>query len=106
VRAIRAQAVSNGATLIELLVVLVMIGIMAGVVGLTIHNAQPVPAVDPILAEIIAARDSAIRSGHTVTVHVDRAGSDRVETAYPDGRVIAEGSVGIDPLSGAINAAH
>lgn len=102
----RARAGCAGVTLVELLVVLVLIGGMAGVVGLNISTARPMYVVDPTHAQIAAARDSAIRFGHTVTVHVDRAGSDRIETAYPDGRVVADPSLEIDQLSGATNVAH
>ena len=57
-------------TLVELLVVLLLLGITAGVVGLTLHTARPVATIDATQAAIQAARDSAIRFGRSVTVAV------------------------------------
>lgn len=84
----------------ELLVVLVLLGILSGVVGLTLRTARRVPTVSPTLARIAAARDSAIRSGHPVSV-VLRDGEQLARaTAYPDGHVIADPILGIDPATG------
>ncbi|HEY7877802.1 MAG TPA: prepilin-type N-terminal cleavage/methylation domain-containing protein [Gemmatimonadaceae bacterium] len=96
---------ARGVTLVELLVVLVLLGIMAGVVGLTLQTAQPVVAIDPIYARVAAARDSAIRSGHSVTVHLTTIDATDA-TAYPDGRVIATRTLDIDPLGGGVDVAH
>ncbi len=91
-------------TLVELLVVLVLMGLVAGVVGLTIHTAKPLPPTDPIMSAVATARDSAIRSGQRVTVSLRLGDAQREVTASPDGRVAADSSLGIDPLTGARSA--
>jgi prepilin-type N-terminal cleavage/methylation domain-containing protein len=93
-----------GVTLVELLVVLVLLGLVAGVVGLTMHTAQPLAAIDPALSTIAAARDSAIRTGRSVTITLEARDAQREVTAGPDGRVIADTALDIDPLTGARNA--
>lgn len=95
---------TRGVTLVELLVVLVLMGIVAGVVGLTIHTARPLTATDPITSAIATARDSAIRSGRSVTIGLNLSDAQREITARPDGRVIADSTLDIDPLTGERNA--
>lgn len=95
----------RGVTLVELLVVLVLLGLVAGVVGLTIETAKPIPVTDPSLAAIAAARDSAIRTGRTVSIELSVNDAQREITASPDGRVLADTAFGINPLTGARNAA-
>ena len=92
--------------MVELLVVLVLLGITAGVVGLTLHTARPVETIDATQAAIQAARDSAIRVGRSVTVVITTSGSTRPITAYPDGRVVADRTVHVNELTGAPDAAH
>jgi len=94
----------RGVTLVELLVVLVLLGLVAGVVGLTIHTAKPITVTDPTLAAIAAARDSAIRTGRSVTIILDVHDAQHEVTASPDGRVAADTALAIDPLNGARNA--
>ena len=95
-----------GVTLAELLVVLVVLGITAGVAGLTLHTARPIGTVDALQAAIQAARDSAVRTGRSVTVAVSAGGSTRPVTAYPDGRVVADPAVHVNELTGAPDAAR
>ena len=78
--------------MVELLVVLVLLGITAGVVGLTLHTARPVETIDATQAAIQAARDSAIRVGRRVTVAIpqwfdapDNGVSRRARRRRPDG---------------------
>ena len=91
-------------TLVELLIVLVVLGVTAGVVGLTLQTARPIRTVDPVRAAIAAARDSAIRTGHPVIVTVAGGAAILPVTTYPDGRVTVDPSMRIDPLTGALNA--
>ena len=95
---------ARAVTLVELLVVLVLMGLVAGVVGLTIHTAKPLPPTDPITSAIATARDSAIRSGRNVTISLQLGEAQREVTASPDGRVAADSSFDIDPLTGGRNA--
>ena len=100
----------GGVTLVELIVVIVLLGVVASVSGLAMRRAQVVRGVAAPVAAAIALRDSALRSGRAVTgiVSVPRtaAGSAPgdarpvVVTAYPDGRLLADRALHIDPMSG------
>jgi len=92
-------------TLVELLVVLVLLGLMAGVVGLTIHTAPHTAPDDPVLAVVGAARNAAIRTAHAVTVTLRVDGGEHEATAEPDGEVLADSALQIDPLTGERHAA-
>ena len=85
------RGVRRGVTLIELLVTLAILGLVAGVTGLSL-GAAPVPAVplDARRAHIADARDSALRTGHPVTVIIADDGMISYATALPDGRVLAD----------------
>lgn len=96
----------RGVTLVELLVVLVLLALITGVVGLTARTARPVPHVDPIRSAIQTCRDSAIASGHAVTITVSGETGPLPVTAFPDGRVLAYHSLGIDEITGVPSAAH
>jgi prepilin-type N-terminal cleavage/methylation domain-containing protein len=98
-----------GVTLVELIVVIALLGVIAGVTGLAFQRARPVVGADAVAALASVARDSALRTGRTVTLRISALGARRSAdlTAYPDGRVIADPSLGIDPLSGRVqNAAR
>jgi hypothetical protein len=86
--------------MLELIIVLAILSILVGVVGLALHSAPPANASDESTARVLAARDSAIRFGHAVTVKVTMKGAIRLATAFPDGRVVADPALGIDPLTG------
>lgn len=89
-----------GVTLAELMVVIVVLGVMAAVTAVAFARREPVAAAIPTLASISAARAESIRSGKPETIRLDAANSPSIATAYPDGRVITNASVVIDPLTG------
>jgi prepilin-type N-terminal cleavage/methylation domain-containing protein len=90
----------SGVTLAELMVVLVILGVMAGVVGLA---WRPNPASrDRRLDPIAAARHQALQSGRTVRVQVTVEGRSVAIAALPDGRIVTAGAVQVDPLTGAV----
>jgi prepilin-type N-terminal cleavage/methylation domain-containing protein len=93
-----------GVTLVELLVVLAVLALAAGVVGLTLRTARPIDREDPIKLVVEQARDSAIAAGHGVTITVLGEMGRSAVTSFPDGRVEADHSLGIDELSGAARA--
>lgn len=95
----------HAVTLVELLVVLVLLGLVAGVVGLTMHTARPPVQTDPIVAAVEAARDSAIRLGRSVTITPQVNGAGHEATAEPDGQVRSDAALDIDPLTGEPHAA-
>jgi prepilin-type N-terminal cleavage/methylation domain-containing protein len=90
----------GGVTLIELMVVLVMLSVIASVVVLAIRSTPPRRANDQSIIVVIAARDSALRTGRVVSVLVSIDGSDRAATAFPDGRVEADSALQFDVLTG------
>lgn len=94
----------RGVTLIELVVALALLGIMSGVVGLSIRTARRVPTPNVALLAAARARDSALRLGRPVTIVIARDSQSFDVTALPDGRVIAAKKLAIDPLTGASDA--
>lgn len=93
----------GGVTLMELLVALTLLSLMAGMVALAWRRAPAVPRVGAVTARVLSARDSALRTGHPVTIWVvdSMAGADGVEaTALPDGRVLAAAALAINPMTG------
>lgn len=95
-----SPAVRAGVTLAELMVVIVILGVMAGVTAVAFARREPVAAANPTLASIAAARAEAIRSGKPETIGLGSGDSRSIATAYPDGRVVTNASVAIDPLTG------
>ena len=96
------RGVRCGVTLIELMVVILLLGLLAGVVGLTMGSTPSVASLDPTTVAVLQARDSALETGHPVTIALSMAGHTHHATAYPDGRVITEATIDIDLLSGSV----
>jgi prepilin-type N-terminal cleavage/methylation domain-containing protein len=93
----------RGITLMELLVVLVLLGIVTSVVGLAMRSAGSLANVNGVDGPQVAAaraRDSAVRLGRPVTIVIARDSQPLAVRALPDGRVVADGRLGVDPLSG------
>ena len=94
----------TGVTLIELIVVIAIVGVMAGVAALGFRAVRPRAGDNAPAAEVQAARDSSLRTGHAVRVatHMHSGGLSApiFALALPDGRVIASSELGIDPLTG------
>jgi hypothetical protein len=49
---------------------------------------------------LAALRDSATRSGHAVSAQIATPSGLRDATAYPDGRLIADPELDVNPLNG------
>lgn len=98
----RTPALRGGVTLIELIVTLALLAILSSVVGLSLNRAAPARAVDARTARLAAARDEALRSGHAVSVTIVDGGRAYFATAFPDGRVLADPELGIEPLTGRV----
>jgi prepilin-type N-terminal cleavage/methylation domain-containing protein len=92
--------VRHGVTLVELMVVILLLGLLSGVVGLTMGSNPHVASLDPIAVAVMQARDSALSTGHRVTISLRVDGRSRSATAFPDGRVLTDAPIEIDPLSG------
>ena len=97
------RGVSRGVTLVELMVVILLLGLLSGVVGLTIGSTPRVPSLDLTTVAVMQARDSALRTGHRVTIPITVGGHFHRATAYPDGRVLSDAPLRIDALSGSIS---
>lgn len=96
----------RGTTLIELLVVLVILGILAGVVGVaagSLGDGEPEPGPG---ARIAAARAQALRTRRPVALSVMMNDTARLLLALPDGSVRADSALGLDPLTGRPRAAR
>lgn len=91
----------NGTTLVELLVVLAILGVIAGVAGLSFRAEPKSVPVDAARAQVAAARREAIRTGRSVTVVVPAEGQVSVATAHADGSVVADSALSIDRFTGA-----
>lgn len=92
----------RGVTLVELVVVIVLLSVVAAVGGISARRARPIQVADAAVSRVLAARDSALASGRMVTVLVRIAGQQTSATAYPDGRLLADPRLGIDPFSGRV----
>jgi prepilin-type N-terminal cleavage/methylation domain-containing protein len=89
-----------GVTLIELMVVLVLLSVIASVVTLAMRVAPRARPEDAAVMRVLAARDTALRSGRPLTITVAIAGVEHSATALPDGRVVADSAFHFDLLSG------
>ena len=93
----------GGFTLVELAVVLALLGLILGMSALALVSLRDTPRLKTA-RRLIAARDSAIRTGSPVVVSVRSAEviqdtrSDSVRLLFlPDGRAVG---LGVDPLTG------
>jgi hypothetical protein len=95
----------------ELIVVIALLAIVMGVSVVTLRRARPPSVHERAIAQVMAARDSALRTGHAVSIVVEDSAAGATHplaaTAFPDGRVISEAALNIDPLTGRpTHAAH
>lgn len=91
---------ARGSTLVEMLVLLAILGVIAGVTGLSFRRPPNRAAIDAVGTRALDARRKAVRSGRSLTVIVWRDGKPMALTAHADGRVVADTALAIDPLSG------
>lgn len=89
----------RGATMIELLVVLVILAMTAGVVVVSLRSLAEGPE-ETTATRVAAARRKALAERRAVTVAVETPAGTTEVTALPDGRVLADSTLGIDPLTG------
>jgi len=94
----------TGVTLIELLVVLVLLGLMAGLTTVSFRTRDTSHGPD-LAGRVAVARRAAIESGQAVELVVGDSGAVHMVRALPDGRVLADTALGIDPMSGRVRDA-
>ena len=94
-----------GVTLIEMVVALAILGIMAAVTGVALRREDP-PTAERLRADrIAAARREALDTRRAVAFAVADSGGTRTGIALPDGRVVADSALAVDPLTGRPDAA-
>lgn len=93
------RGLRTGTTLIELLVVLAILATLAGIAALAVRRAPSVDQND-VWANIAAARRRAIGGGAETTIVVVRNGAALSVAVYPDGRVLTDPALRLDPLTG------
>ena len=74
-----------GVTLVELLVAIVIVGLLAGVVGLAARRAPQPDEAERLAAAVASARRTALQTGHPVTIELHIDGDVHAITARPDG---------------------
>jgi prepilin-type N-terminal cleavage/methylation domain-containing protein len=92
----------HGVTLVEMVVVLALLGVISGVVAVQLNRAQPASAHS--LVDVVATlRRQALAGGsaQTIVIRLDSTGAHQL-TAFPDGRVVADGALGVDLLTGIV----
>lgn len=100
----RRVGAAAGATLLELVVTLAILGVAAAVVVPALRHAADAP---PTLNDrVAAARRSALEKGRAVTLQLRDSTGAHLLTAYPDGRVVADSGLALDPLNGRPRAAR
>lgn len=87
-----------GATLLELVVALSILAIAATLAVPALRRAAEAPPT--ARDRIAAARRSALEHGRAVTLELRDSAGAHLLTAYPDGRVVADTTLGVDPLNG------
>jgi prepilin-type N-terminal cleavage/methylation domain-containing protein len=97
----------SGVTLVELLVVLVILGVMAGVVGLAWRPGRWLGSTGADSAESLpVVRRRALASGRTIQAIVSIGGRAIHVLAFPDGRVLGAESLQVNPLNGEVGDAQ
>jgi prepilin-type N-terminal cleavage/methylation domain-containing protein len=91
-----------GFTLIELLVVIAILSLMMGLSSMAFLRAGASRAPD-LPAQLLALRREAVHTGHPLTRALRRRETLYVVTVLPDGRVLADPALHLDPTTG-VNA--
>lgn len=98
-----------GVTLLELLVAVVIVGLLAGVVGLAVRRLPEPSEAERLAALVVDARRTALRAGRPETIVLRLDGAAHAVTALPNGEVVADAAVrerlGIERLAGVIPGA-
>ncbi|HEV7586811.1 MAG TPA: prepilin-type N-terminal cleavage/methylation domain-containing protein [Longimicrobium sp.] len=98
--ALRLPAGRAGVTLIELAVALAILGVAATVTGLAVRAMPEPDAAQKRDGRIDAARRRSLSERHPVAVELADSGALLRAVVFPDGRVVADPALQVDPLSG------
>jgi prepilin-type N-terminal cleavage/methylation domain-containing protein len=88
-----------GVTLVELLVVVAILAITSTLTAVALRRIDRSRASDAA-DHVIALRRDAIAAGHVITRRVRHDDAIHLVTALPDGRVLADSALRLDPLTG------
>lgn len=88
-----------GVTLLELLIVLAIIAVVTSTATLAGPWTGPA-SPDSVSSAVQAGRSQALATGHPITVVLELKGRSEAFTALPNGMVIGDSALGVDPLSG------
>jgi prepilin-type N-terminal cleavage/methylation domain-containing protein len=97
-RAIRR--IRRASTLIELMVTLAVLSIVSAVATLALGGVASGRLREDAWSAVTVARAQALREGRAVTLRLRAAGRVVVATAFPDGSIVADSALGLDPLTG------
>jgi prepilin-type N-terminal cleavage/methylation domain-containing protein len=89
-----------GVTLVELLVVLAVLGIAGGIAGVAFTATTSPDVGESWQMAIVAARRDALSNARPVTIDLVVDGTPASATAMPDGSVVADAAIPVDPFNG------
>jgi len=87
-----------GATLLELVVALSILAIAGSLAVPALRRAADAPPTTR--DRVAAARRDALEHGRAVTLELRDSTGAHLLTAFPDGRVVADTTLAVDPLTG------
>jgi len=87
-----------GATLLELVVALSILALAGSLAVPALRRAADAPPTTR--DRIAAARRDALEHGRVVTLELRDSAGAHLLTAFPDGRVVADSALSVDPLTG------
>lgn len=91
--------IRRASTVIELMVTVALLSIVSSVATLALRDVASAPG-DYVRLGVTAARERALREGHSVTIRVRAGGRVAVATAFPDGSVVADSVLAVDVSTG------
>lgn len=95
---------NRGVTLVELIITLTVMATLAAVVTVAIVE-RPRMEDRELDSLLTGARQRALETGRSVTIRLSVRGQPAFATALPDGRVVADAVLRVDPLTGRVRHA-
>jgi prepilin-type N-terminal cleavage/methylation domain-containing protein len=93
----------RGMTLIELVVAMSVVALITAISALAGGRAAQASDDERFAATIASLRARALIDGHSQVAIIERNGEPRLMSALPDGRILADSAVLIDPFSGTLD---
>lgn len=89
-----------GVTMVELLVVLSILGIVTAIAGLELGSQSHSSASNSLIVQLTVLRSQSLSTGRVQTQTMLDGDTLFIVSAYPDGRLLTNAHVPIDPFSG------